>query len=106
MMREQLSLGPTPSGESCQQMGSPEYDSTKARAECRAFINQLGRVFGPPPEGASFRIKSNPHDFGSYLDVNVEYDENVAPSIDYAYKVEANTPEEWDAAARVELGIA
>jgi hypothetical protein len=97
-MRDELSIGPTPSGETCEQLG-PHYDATKARRECSAFVEQLRRVFGPEPEGARFRITSNPHDFGSYYDVVVVFDDENPEAVAYAFKVEGATPESWDAGA-------
>lgn len=103
-MKDQLSIGPTPSGESCEQLG-PNYNPTKARKECKAFIGQLTRTFGNPPEGARFKITSNPHDFGTYLDVVVEYDDTNDLATDFAFKVEDETPETWDTEAKQYLGI-
>ena len=72
-MYDQLSIGPVPAEESCEQLGD-SYRPQRARAEWRTFVEQLTRHFGEPPFGARFRITSNPHDFGTYLDVVVEYD--------------------------------
>jgi hypothetical protein len=101
-MYDSLSLGPTPYAESCAQVGADDY-SARARKECKAFINQLRRLFGPEPEGARLAISSNPHDFGSYLDVVCKFNDLNEKATEYAYKLEANTPEEWDAEAREEL---
>jgi hypothetical protein len=101
-MRDHLTIGPTPSGEDCAQVGSPDY-AKQARKECTAFINQLRRKFGPEPDGADLRIKSNPHDFGSYYDVACYYDTDDEAAVAYALKCEGETPEEWDDEARKEL---
>lgn len=104
-MKEQLELGPVPCNEPCEQLG-PEYNSAKAIAECRAFIHQLQREF-PVPKGVVgwFKITANPHDFGTYHEVAVVYDDNDPKSIDWAFGVEGDTPSEWDEEARKELGI-
>ena len=100
-MLDSLSLSPTPAGEECAQLGDPDY-SSRARKECRAFINQLIREFGEPPSGVGFRISQNPHDFGTYLDVEVRFrDDDEA--VEYAYNLEANLPEYWDEEAHKEL---
>ena len=104
-MRESFSLGPTPCGESCEQLG-PDYNPVKARQECRAFIAQLIRLHGEPPFGARLRGSSNPHDFGSYLEVEVVFDDDEPDAAAYAYKLEAKTPEGWDHAAIEELRAA
>lgn len=87
-----------------------------ARAECKAYINQLLRVFGKPPLPGYFKVKSFPHDFGSYMEVCIFYeileipddaslDEEIlhSKSEAYAYNVEANLPEYWDDEAKKEL---
>jgi hypothetical protein len=94
-MTDELFLSPTPIGEDCAQLGAADY-STKSSKECRAFINQLKRVFGEPPSGANLRIKACPHDFGTYKDVVVVFDDTNEAATEYAYKVEANLPEFWD----------
>ncbi len=73
------------------------------RRECRAYINQLRRVFGPEPDGASLSVKSNPHDFGSYLSVVCYYHPEVEATADYAFHCERESPKTWDAEALTEL---
>ena len=101
-MRDQLSLAPVPIDEPCAQLGDPDYP-TRARKECRAFINQLVREFGEPPSGARLKITQNPHDFGTYLDVEVLFDDSVEEAAEWAYTLEAGLPLNWDAAALEEL---
>ena len=64
-MRDSLELDCTPIDEPCAQVGSEDY-AKNARLECKAFAAQLMRTFGEPPPGCSFKITSNPHDFGTY----------------------------------------
>lgn len=97
-----LTISPTPTGEDCAQLGSPDY-AERSSAECRAFVNQLKRELGKPPFGASLRIKSFDHDFGSYKEVVVVYDENDEEAAEYAYKCESDCPEYWDDLALAEL---
>jgi hypothetical protein len=97
-MRNQLSLSTTPTNESCVQVGS-EFYWTNSKIECKAFIEQLIRIFGNPPGNAQFKITENPHDFGTYHDVVIEWDESNKQEDKYAYKVEANLPEDWDTIA-------
>lgn len=101
---DELELGTTPTGEDCAQVGSKNYEySTLARMELKAFYHQLTRLFPNPPAGVTFKTKSNPHDFGTYYDLAVKFDSNDEAAAEYAYNVENNTPEEWDAGARAEL---
>lgn len=101
-MKESISLSPTPIGEECAQLGDIDY-SQRARKECRAFINQLTREFGEAPAGARLKVTTNPHDFGSYLDVVVEFDPENEAASEWAYSVEGSLPEFWDEEAIAEL---
>ena len=105
-MRDSLDIGATPAEEECQQVGMPNYDRTKAIAECRAFIHQLCRQFGPEPEGAQLRIKANPHDYGTYHEVACYYDDENEAANNYAFQCEGEAWGNWDNEARVELGLA
>jgi hypothetical protein len=90
-----ISLGPVPAEEECAQVGRPDYHA-RARAECRRYIELLRTTFGREPEGARLRITSNPHDFGDYLDVVVEYDSSALGALEYALRVERDAPSRWD----------
>lgn len=103
-MMEDLYLGENPADEDGAQVGQPDY-MEKARKETRVFIGQLRRQFGNEPDGARLYVKSNPHDFGTYLSVNVSYNEKSEEATDYAFKLEGEFPEKWDDEARKELGI-
>ena len=63
-MVETIEIGSAPCDEQCAQVGESNYPE-RSRAECRAFINQIKRVMGEPPEGVGLFIKSNAHDFGT-----------------------------------------
>ena len=103
-MPDSYSLGSTPYEEDCASVGQDDYRK-RARAECRALINQLTRMFGEPPDGCRFVVRSCPHDFGSYLDVEVVFDGNDKAAAEYAIRCENNGPRNWDAEARAELGL-
>jgi hypothetical protein len=100
MARDYLSLGSTPAGENCQQLG-PNYNPVKARMELTAYIDQLKRQFPDYEEkGIYFRSKSFPHDFGTYTEVVVWFDDLSDTSCSAAFDVENNTPEFWDEEAK------
>jgi len=101
-MTEWLDIGASPPGESCAQVGSDDY-YPRARRECRAYIAQLRRVLGPEPTGAYLTIKSNPHDFGTYLSVVCKFDPDNKVAVEYAYRCERDGPDEWDEQAQAEL---
>lgn len=101
-MQDCLDLGSSPSQEDCAQVGREDYHP-RARRECRAYVHQLRRMFGEEPDGARLSVKSNPHDFGSYLSVVCYFDADNKTAVDYAYCCAAKGPQEWDEAARREL---
>jgi len=101
-MREELYLGPVPLSEDCSQVGSNGYYE-RSRQECRAYINQLRRLGGEPPMGGALKIQSCPHDFGTYHEVIAIFDERFPDSCKWAFELEENLPQFWDAEAKVEL---
>ncbi len=102
---ESIDLGSAPWDEDCASVGADEY-TARAWRECRALIGQLKRACGDPPAGVRVRIASNPHDFGTYYSVVVEYDGNDAGAAAYAQRCDEATPDVWDMAARLELDAA
>ena len=57
---------------------------------------QMAAMAYVEPAGARLRITRNPHDFGDYFDVVVEYDPNVRDAVEYAFKLESEAPSRWD----------
>lgn len=102
MARDYVDIGPAPAGEDCAQVGTDKYYD-KAQRECKAFRNQLRRLHGVEPAGARIGIKSNPHDFGTYYEVVCYYDDSIPDSVNYAFKLEGESPELWDDEAKAEL---
>jgi hypothetical protein len=98
-----IELGPVPAGESCAQVGADNYLANSLR-ECEVFKRLLARLF-PIPEGlpVAYVVRSHPHDFGTYREVSVRFQGDHQAAIDFACKVEANSPENWDAIASYEL---
>lgn len=100
-MRDYLTIGSSPCGESCSQLGSSDYDRL-SQVECTAFKHQLERLF---PSG-SFRVKAFPHDFGWYKEVVAFFDTDALeddPMTNAAFQAEGNGPEKWDDEALTEL---
>lgn len=109
-MVETIEIGASPCDEQCAQVGEPDYPE-RSRAECRAFVNQIKRVMGEPPEGAGLFIKSNAHDYGTYREVAVKVGGMLSPdarekALEYAYRCESDSPTAWDEEARAELAAA
>ena len=96
LIRDSLYIGESPWDESCAQVGTDMYRSNAGK-ECRRFIEQIRNHYGSEPQGARLYIKSNPHDFGSYLSVECEFiwdpseeDEEYTPSQEYAFAIEGD----------------
>jgi len=101
-MQDHIDIGPSPPGEPCAQLGTDDY-YPRARRECRAYIHQLRRTLGPEPDAARLAVRSNPHDFGTYLSVVCYFDPEIPGAVEYALKCESEGPEQWDDEARREL---
>jgi hypothetical protein len=102
-MKDYLDLDTVPVDESCAAVGQPDYQK-RARLEARAFIAQLERTFPDAvAAGVYFKVKSNPHDFGSYLSVQVVFDDEDEAQTEWAYTIESELPNTWDDDARNEL---
>ena len=100
-----LHIGSTPCDEDCAQVGEENY-RTKATKEVNAYINQLNRTFPYTEENNVIITKKwFQHDFGSYVEVVVNYMVDDEKSVDYAIKIENNSPYNWDKLAIEELGL-
>ena len=91
-----LELGSAPSNEDCVQVSRTEDYIAPMKNECRRYLALLETLF-PVPEDvkAWFFIKSNPHDFGTYYEVAIRFDDEDDKSVSFAYSVEENLPENW-----------
>lgn len=102
MSRDYLTLGSTPCGEECAQVGSDNYHA-RMRRESRAYIKQLERMFPALPDGVYFTTKGFSHDFGTYHEVCVMFDDSDEAQVSAAYDVESSLPEVWDALALADM---
>ena len=103
-MRDYLDLAPTPIDEPCAMVEKTGDYMPRMRAECRAFVGKLERTFPEALEaGCSFRVKSNPHEFGQYLEVQACFDDEDEAQTEWAYLIENELPEAWDETARAQL---
>jgi hypothetical protein len=102
--RDYLTLGSSPTEEDCVQINEINYYE-KSRKECNAYIRQIIRTHGDPPDQTSIVIQSCVHEFGTYHEVICSYDNDIQESVEYALHVEANLPEKWDAKSLKELGL-
>lgn len=97
-------LGSTPCEEECASVGDEHYQSD-ARIEIGAYIDQLNRTFHfhRSDLGIIFRKKREPHDFGGYYEVVVDFEGFNWLSSPLAYVIEEHTPTEWDVIALQEI---
>ena len=85
-MRDFLYIGSTPSDETCFPAGHAQ-----ARAEVCLYRKQLEHEF---PDG-QFRIKSCPHDFGTYYEVVAYFDDEDDKQTTAAYNAECASSPLW-----------
>lgn len=96
---DSINLGAAPSEENPTQIGVEHY-SELARVECYALIDQLRRQFGNEPDGARLKITANPHEYGIYYSVEIQYDPHKPDAVEYALQLEGEYPTHWDAIAK------
>jgi hypothetical protein len=108
MSTDYFTIGCTPGDEPCIQVGHPKY-SEIARTECSYYIQDLthnlrNRFSLTDTQDLSvvFRIKSFPHDFGSYHEVAVYYDPSDQISVDQAIVAEEGL-EHWSEESAIRL---
>lgn len=94
-MKDTIEIGSSPCDEDCVQVGADSYELL-AREECNRFIELIRKKLGPEPEGARLFVKSNPHDFGTYLEVACRFDDENEAATRYAYRCEAEAPATWE----------
>lgn len=100
MALDTIELGPVPAGETCVEVGTDNYMANSLR-ECKVYQRMLERLC-PIPQGlpVAFVVRSHPHDFGPYREVSVRFCGGNQAAMDFAYHVDANAPDQWDAIAR------
>ena len=95
-MIDYIFIGSTPPDEPCLQVGTPECTTMAQLAECRRYIRKLRSFFGPEPPNTFLKVKSQPHDFGTYYEVVCYFDTEDDESIEYAYRCEGEGPQRWE----------
>jgi hypothetical protein len=90
-----ITIGSAPCNEYCVQVGSENYAS-RARAECRRFLELIRAKLGPEPKGAQLAVKSFSHDFGTYYEVVCWYEVGNLEAENYAFRCESEAPCNWD----------
>jgi hypothetical protein len=101
-MNSILTIESTPVNEPCVQMGEENFRRNSI-LECNALIAQIRREMGPEPGSARLKVQSNPHDFGTYYDIGIEFNENSEEEVEWACRVEGDSPSEWDKESKAYL---
>jgi hypothetical protein len=99
IMFDYLTIGSSPIEEDCVQVNPNVNYIPAMKEECSRFKKLLEEKF-PIPENlvgkVYFQIKSFPHDFGTYYEVVVMYDDKNSDAEEFAVNVENNTPLKWN----------
>lgn len=103
-MRDYLNIGSTPADEPCAQVGRDDY-LRQSMTETIVFTHQCQRVLAAnyPEVLVNVVGKSFPHDFGTYREVVVYYDDNDQKQVEQAFFLESSDISNWDEEALKEL---
>lgn len=107
-MMDTYTLGATPAEEKCAQTKDADYHE-RARVECQVYRRQLLRMYKEAhggsdlPDGCSLRITNHSHDFGTYHEVGIRYNDENERAVNAMFWFDANMPGQWDEEARKEL---
>lgn len=82
-----------PTDEPFASVGTDNYE-VRAKEEGRKTIELLERT--KPPEGVTFKIASNPHDFGTYYTIDAVYNDDDEEQTAYVMWLECDAPTKWD----------
>ncbi|MFA6159170.1 MAG: hypothetical protein WC763_06130 [Candidatus Paceibacterota bacterium] len=88
-------LSTAPYEETCAQVGDDDYVNV-AKAEASRFRDLLITKLGPPPPGFAFKNRWREHDFGSYLEVEVQWEPDDPVGRSYALACIDHGPSTWD----------
>jgi hypothetical protein len=105
-MKDYITLGSCPYEEedTCAQTTDDNY-LEKLKKELQVYKNMLERLFSNKLKysGVYLKIKTFPHDFGSYSEVCAIFDDENEKQIEVVYDMDRNVPSNWDKIAMSEL---
>lgn len=93
-MTEWVSIDTTPYDEKCVNVDSTTDYLPAMRGEARRYVKMLNERFINFGK-TRFKINSNRHDFGTYLDISINFIEEDDESIKQAQFIEGNLPANW-----------
>jgi hypothetical protein len=94
MAKDFISIGCTPASEDCVQVSNTEYYMDKMLAQCNRYKEMLQAKFADCNK-VTIAVKTFPHDFGSYAEVVVKYDNEDIDALSQAIHIENNSPMYW-----------
>jgi len=98
-MKAFVELNSAPIDEDCVQVDATENYLPAMIQECHIYLRQLYRLFPM----ARLGIKKFSHDFGSYVEAVVYYDDASEAEEEAAWAMQDNLPLLWDDEAKKEL---
>ena len=103
-MRDTINIGSSPYNEPTIQIKSGVNYLPWSIKEIMIFREQLKRQF---PRLAEFNcylhIRQHPHDFGTYAQLEINYNSDNEKSRKMAYTVDGEVPAKWDDIAQAEI---
>jgi hypothetical protein len=90
-MKDYLNIDPVPMDEPCTQIDEGIQPQIE---EAKRMVHLLRKRF-PNCNKINYQITRNPHDFGTYIDIRILFDEDDEVSESQAFFVEANLPFKW-----------
>lgn len=107
-MRDYLTIGTVPTDEDCTQNEPTGAYVTAQRREAALFAEQIARHY-PEPEAGYVIVKRFAHEFGSYFEACVVFDDEDEAATNWAFQVEADplgVLSQWDEQSRAALNFA
>jgi hypothetical protein len=92
-------VGSSPIGADCVQVERGGDYLEAMLKECGRYKAMLEKMF-PPAHGCRFSVKTFEHDFGTYAEVVVNYDDSNEAAEEFALNVINNQPETWEGEAQ------
>lgn len=98
-----VNIGSVPNAERCVAVGSSDYVGPM-QDECAVFKRMLRRICPPPPGSTGILVvRQHSHEFGPYFEVEAGFEPSDVEAAEWAFGLEANAPDRWDAIATFEL---
>ena len=99
-----IEIETTPVNCTCVQVNNKVNYMPAMLAEAKRYLSLLKYRFANF-DRVKFAIKSNTHDFGNYLSIQIIFDESDSLSVHQAYFIEENLPFEWEEKEILEFEI-